>query len=152
MTFLRMTVSPRKNNSKLLAALFTGLTFCLTAPTVFCSTPSAKDAKVYIVSPKNGDTVSSPVTVIFGLAGMGIAPAGIKKENTGHHHLVVDGKIPENLSKAMEKDVKHFGGGQTETKLELTPGSHTLQLILGDETHTPHQPPLVSEVVTITVQ
>ena len=115
-------------------------------------TPSAEGATVYIVSPANGETVSSPVKVVFGLSGMGIAPAGIEKKNTGHHHLLVDGKKMPAMDKRMGKEVKHFGGGQTETTLELAAGKHTLQLILGDKGHVPHQPPLVSAVVTIVVK
>ena len=83
---------------------------------------------------------------------MGIAPAGTDRDNTGHHHLLVDAKELPDLTKPLGKDVKHFGGGQTETTLTLEPGTHTLQLILGDMTHTPHNPPVVSEKVTITVK
>ena len=128
------------------------LVLCLAASSAWSGTPSAKNAKAYIISPNNGAVVSSPVTVQFGLQGMGVAPAGISKQNTGHHHLVVDGKTPSDMSKPMGKDVKHFGGGQTETSLELKPGTHTLQLVLGDDKHTPHNPPVVSEKITITVK
>lgn len=116
------------------------------------ATPSAKGAAVYIVSPANGETVASPVKVVFGLSGMGVAPAGTDKENTGHHHLLVDSKKLPAMDQRMGQEVKHFGGGQTETMLELTPGKHTLQLILGDKGHVPHQPALVSEVITIIVK
>ena len=115
-------------------------------------TPSAEGATVYIVSPANGETVSSPVKVVFGLSGMGIAPAGIEKKHTGHHHLLVDGKKMPAMDQRLKTEVMHFGGGQTEALLELAPGKHTLQLILGDKGHVPHQPPVVSEVVTITVK
>jgi len=115
-------------------------------------TPSPQGAAVYIVSPANGETVTSPVKVVFGLSGMGVAPAGTDKKNTGHHHLLVDGKKLPAMDQRMGKGVKHFGGGQTETVLELAPGKHTLQLILGDKGHVPHQPPVVSEVVTIVVK
>jgi len=125
------------------------ITFAL--PIIASATPSPEGAKAYIVSPKDGETVSSPVKVIFGLSGMGVAPAGIAKKNTGHHHLLVDGALPD-MKKPMGKDVKHFGGGQTETMLDLKPGTHTLQLVLGDKAHKPHNPPVVSDKVTITVK
>jgi|SRR5688572_5738798 len=115
--------------------------------------PSAPGAEVYIVSPKDGATVKGPVTVVFGLKGMGIAPAGIKFDNTGHHHLLVDSDPPADLSQplpATEKSI-HFGKGQTETTLTLPPGKHTLLLVLGDSLHVPHEPALVSKKVTITV-
>lgn len=115
-------------------------------------TPSAQNAKVYIVSPHDGETVSSPVKIVFGLSGMGVAPAGTDKENTGHHHLIIDGESLPDFSKPMGPDVKHFGGGQTETSVTLEPGTHTLQLVLGDKNHVPHNPPLVSEKITIHVK
>lgn len=118
----------------------------------FAGTPSADGAAVYIVSPANGEVVTSPVKVVFGLSGMGVAPAGTEKKHTGHHHLLVNGKKLPAMDKRMGKEVKHFGGGQTETTLELPSGKHTLQLILGDKGHVPHQPPLVSEVVMIVVK
>jgi hypothetical protein len=113
---------------------------------------SPTGASVYIVSPTNGSTVSSTFTVIFGLKGMGVAPAGTEKEATGHHHLLVDGKMMPPLDQPLGKEIKHFGAGQTETELTLSPGPHTLQLILGDKGHIPHDPPVVSQIVTINVQ
>jgi opacity protein-like surface antigen len=115
-------------------------------------TPSVEGAKTYIISPIDGATVSSPLTVKFGLIGMGVAPAGIDKPKTGHHHLLIDGKMLPKMNMALGKNVKHFGGGQTETTLTLEPGTHTLQLILGDKGHVPHNPPVVSEKITITVK
>lgn len=116
-------------------------------------TASPAGARLYIVSPSDGATVSSPVTVRFGLSGMGVAPAGVKRENTGHHHLLVDTALPA-MDAPIPADPRHvhFGGGQTEKELSLAPGEHTLQLLLGDENHVPHDPPLVSEVITITVR
>jgi hypothetical protein len=116
-------------------------------------TPRPLDAKLYIISPKNGETVTSPVKVRFGLTGMGVAPAGVATEATGHHHLIVDAPLPP-LDKPLPKDEhhQHFGGGQTETTVELPPGDHTLQIILGDKDHVPHDPPLVSEQIKIRVQ
>ncbi len=116
--------------------------------------PSPAGAEVYIVSPKNGAKVKSPVTVVFGLKGMGIAPAGIKFDNTGHHHLLIDSELPADLSQplaANEKSV-HFGKGQTETSVTLPPGKHTLQLVLGDMLHIPHDPAVYSKQITITVE
>lgn len=117
-------------------------------------TASPEGAEVYIVSPKDGATVSSPVTVKFGLKGMGVAPAGIESPNTGHHHLLIDvAELPE-LDAPLPADErhKHFGGGQTETAIELSPGKHTLQLIMGDKLHIPHNPPVISEKITIMVK
>jgi len=110
-------------------------------------------AKVYFISPTNGATVSNPVTVRFGLSGMGVAPAGMDMAGTGHHHLVVDAPLPD-VTQTIPTDDKHlhFGGGQTETELTLPTGQHTLQLVLGDYLHIPHTPPVVSEKITITVK
>jgi hypothetical protein len=116
--------------------------------------PSPAGAEVYIVSPKDGAKVASPVTVVFGLKGMGVAPAGIKFDNTGHHHLIIDGDAPADLSQpipANEKSV-HFGKGQTETSLTLAPGKHTLLLVLGDSLHVPHDPAVISKKITVTVE
>lgn len=112
---------------------------------------SPEGAAAYIISPKNGDTVEQTFSVRFGLKGMGVAPAGIEKANTGHHHLLIDGKIPD-MNMPLGSNVKHFGGGQTESEITLEPGQHTLQLILGDHMHVPHNPPVTSEVITITVK
>jgi hypothetical protein len=116
-------------------------------------TPSAAGAEVYIISPKDGAKVSGPVVVRFGLKGMGIAPAGVKFDNTGHHHLLVDTDAPSDLSAPLPATDKilHFGKGQTETTLTLPPGKHTLQLLLGDQNHIPHNPPVLSKKITITV-
>lgn len=120
------------------------------------STPSTPGAEVYIISPADGATVTSPVRVVFGLRGMGVAPAGIDKPNTGHHHLLIDTDLPtgEDLDFSLPADENHihFGGGQTETEVELPPGTHTLQLLVGDKDHIPHDPPVYSEKITITVE
>jgi len=113
------------------------------------------NAAVYLIIPKDGDTVTSPFKVQFGLSGMGVAPAGVDKPNTGHHHLLIDAMLsPEELKAPIPADPKHlhFGGGQTETILTLPPGRHTLQLMLGDWTHVPFNPPIMSPVVTVTVK
>jgi Domain of unknown function (DUF4399) len=110
-------------------------------------------AAVYFVNLKNGDVVTSPVLVQFGLRGLGVAPAGIEKENTGHHHLLVDvAELDINNALATTDNIRHFGGGQTEARIELKPGPHTLQLLLADHNHIPHHPVVVSERITITVK
>ena len=124
-------------------------------------TPAPAGAKVYFENLKDGAVVSSPFKVVFGLSGMGVAPAGVEKAGTGHHHLLIDrkplGEGPEGkaeLSANLPADEhhKHFGGGQTEVMLTLSPGKHTLQLVLGDQNHIPHNPPVVSPVITVTVK
>src|SRR5690606_24413140 len=109
---------------------------------------------VYIISPRDGDTVSSPVTVRFGLRGMGVTPAGSDLPHTGHHHLLIDVSELPDSSMPIPADDRHihFGKGQTETTLELAPGEHTLQLLLGDFRHVPHDAPVASSVVRITVK
>ena len=122
-------------------------------PLVNAGTPSPEGAEVYLISPKDGETVGKTFTVRFGLKGMGVSPAGLDKENTGHHHLLIDGEKLPPMDQPMDKDVvKHFGGGQTEAEMTLAPGVHTLQLILGDKAHIPHNPPVVSKQITITVR
>jgi len=133
----------------------------LASPALAGDTPAPDGAQVYFVNLKDGASVSSPVTVLFGLKGMGVAPAGTDKEATGHHHILIDrpplGEGPdgaEELNSGLPADDhhKHFGGGQTEVTLDLSPGTHTLQLVLGDLNHVPHNPPVTSEVITITVR
>jgi len=111
-------------------------------------------AKVYFLSPQDGDVVTSPVTVRFGLSGMGVAPAGVDRDKTGHHHLLIDLESLPDMTKSIPSDSnhRHFGGGQTEVVLELSPGEHSLQLLLGDYAHRPHNPPVVSERITIQVK
>jgi len=117
-------------------------------------TPAPAAAEVYIISPKDGATVSSPVTIQFGLKGMGVAPAGVKFEGSGHHHLLIDTDAPADASLPLPTtdNVRHFGKGQTEATVELKPGKHTLQLLLGDQNHTPHNPAVMSKKITITVK
>ncbi len=136
--------------AKVLAAL---LFTIATVSGLSAQTAAPEGAQVYFISPKDGDEVKSPVTVQFGLKGMGVAPAGTDNPKTGHHHLLIDKKL-ENYTDPIPADDnhKHFGGGQTETTIELAPGKHTLQLILGDMNHVPHKPPVESKVITITVK
>ena len=114
---------------------------------------AADDPQLYFISPANGAVVSGSVTVQFGLSGFGVAPAGIQKERTGHHHLLIDTDLPAlDVPVPSDEHYRHFGGGQTETTLGLVPGEHTMQLLLGDFSHIPHNPPLMSERITITVE
>ncbi|MBL4585164.1 MAG: DUF4399 domain-containing protein [Pseudomonadales bacterium] len=113
---------------------------------------SPAGASVYIISPTDGQTVGTTVTIQFGLTGMGVSPAGVEKAKTGHHHLLIDGNKLPDLTQPLGKDVMHFGGGQTEKTIELSKGTHTLQLILGNHLHIPHNPPVVSNKITITVK
>ncbi|MEO7190031.1 MAG: DUF4399 domain-containing protein [Vicinamibacterales bacterium] len=115
---------------------------------------SPEGAKVYIISPKNGDTVTSPFTVQFGLKGMGIAPAGMDHPNTGHHHLLIDvAQMPDmNAPMPATDNIKHFGMGQTEAEVTLPPGRHTLQLAFADYLHRAHDKPVLSEKITVTVK
>ena len=115
------------------------------------------DAKTYIISPKSGAKVKSPVTVVFGLKGLGVAPAGVKFPNTGHFHLLVDTDVPADLASPLPStaNILHYGKGQTEVTLDaskLPPGKHTLQLVIGDESHIPHSPALLSKKISITVE
>ena len=132
-------------------------TFCLLAGAALAAdlprTPSPAEAAVYFISPTDGETVTGPVTVRFGLRGMGVAPAGTVAEGTGHHHLIVDAPLPA-AGQPIPNDARHlhFGKGQTETTLTLAPGKHTLQLLVGDHSHIPHDPVVASELITITVK
>ena len=138
-----------------IAALGLGL-----APAFADRTAAPEGAEVYFVNIEDGASVSAPVKIVFGLSGMGVAPAGVEVENTGHHHILInrasfgegpeDAEMMENGLPADENHV-HFGGGQTEVTLDLPAGTHTLQLVLGDQFHVPHDPPVMTEVITITV-
>ena len=130
-------------------------------PVLAGETPSTPDAQVYFVNIADGDTVESPVKVVFGLSGMGVAPAGVDWPDTGHHHLFInrppfgegeDGADEADYNIPADDNHIHYGDGQTETVLELPPGPHTLQLVLGDKDHIPHNPPVVSDVITVTVK
>ena len=150
-----MTLSRRVSVAVLLATL-------LAAPLVFAGhhedngiprSERPEEARIYFITPTDGEKTSSPVVVRFGLSGMGVAPAGVEQKHTGHHHLVVDAELPPaNLPIPKSEHYRHFGGGQTEVTLELAPGTHTLQLMLGDHLHVPHDPPVVSERITVTVE
>lgn len=142
-------------------AIIAALGMAQSLPAVGQGAPSPDGARVYFSNIEDGAVVTSPVLVVFGLSGMGVAPAGTDKANTGHHHLLIDRpKLGEGEDGADEmlnglpsdEHHKHFGGGQTEAVIELPPGEHTLQLVLGDMGHVPHSPPVVSQYITITVK
>jgi Domain of unknown function (DUF4399) len=140
---------------RMMLVLFAAFAAAGLAP-VAAQTPSPAGAKDYFINLKDGDTVNSPFLVQFGLSGMGVAPAGVEKPNTGHHHLLIDATAltEEQMKEPIPSDDnhKHFGGGQTETMVTLPEGKHSLQLVLADWTHIPHAPPVMSEPITITVR
>jgi hypothetical protein len=133
---------------KLLAAA----ALCVAAGLAAAQTASPAGARVYFINLKNGQHVKSPVLIQFGLSGMGVAPAGSQNPNTGHHHLIIDAATPPaGMPIPMNEQHRHFGGGQTEISVPLAAGDHTLQLVLADGGHVPHNPPVVSERITVTV-
>ena len=123
------------------------------AVTELARSPSADDARVFFITPADGDTVTSPVRIEFGIEGMTVAPAGDDTPNSGHHHLLIDTGLPD-MGLPIPKDANHvhFGDGSTATEIDLEPGEHTLQMLLGDYLHIPHDPPLTSTPITITVE
>jgi hypothetical protein len=132
-----------------LAAVLLGSTLLAQA-----ATPSPAGAEAYIISPKNGDTVAGTFKVQFGLKGMGVAPAGVDVPDTGHHHLLIDVEDQPDMNTPLPAtdNIKHFGKGQTETELTLPPGTHTLQLLVGDKNHVSLSPKVESQKITITVK
>ena len=129
------------------------LALCVLPGHAQVKTPAPENAELYFISPADGATLSNPVTVRFGLKNMGVAPAGIQYEGSGHHHLLVDTPMPAlNLPIINDDNHRHFGKGQTEVTLDLPPGVHTLQLLLGDFAHIPHEPAVASRQITITVE
>jgi hypothetical protein len=116
-------------------------------------TASPAGAEVYIISPKDGATVPGTFKVQFGLRGMGVAPAGVDIPETGHHHLLIDVQDPPDMTAPlpMTDNIRHYGKGQTETEVTLAPGRHTLQLLLGDKSHIPFNPPVESKAITVNV-
>ena len=143
-----------KNTSIVLGSFLSLLIVWQAAIAAAPRTASPEGVRVYFIALQDGDTTGQVVVIRFGLEGMGVAPAGVDKGNTGHHHLLIDlDEIPP-MDQPIGKDEKHvhFGSGQTETVIELPPGKHTLQLLLGDQNHIPHDPPVMSEKITITVE
>jgi hypothetical protein len=124
------------------------------APAGLTRKPAPAGAMAYIIEPADGASVTSPVRVVFGLKGFGVAPAGVDRNDAGHHHLLVDAALPADLGVPIPNDEthRHFGGGQTEVELTLAPGRHTLQMLVGDHLHIPHDPPIASSVVTVEVR
>ena len=122
-------------------------------PAALSRSASAEDARVFFISPADGDTVNNPIRVVFGTEGMAVVPAGNVYPHSGHHHLRFVPELPE-LGLPIPKDEHHvhFGDGSTETEIMLEPGEHTLQLLLGDHLHIPHDPPLNSARITVTVK
>jgi hypothetical protein len=137
------------------AAAPIALTALIATPTAFATgierTPAPEGARAYIIEPADGATVPTTFTVKFGLENMGVAPAGTDTPATGHHHLLIDQPLPP-FDQPIGGDIKHFGGGQTQTEVTLEPGTHTLQIILGDMKHVPHDPPVYSEQITVIVE
>ena len=114
---------------------------------------AAPGTRLYFLNLRNGQTITNPVRVVFGLSGMGVAPAGLEKEGTGHHHLLIDvASLDVNTSIPANDNHRHFGLGQTEAVVTMVAGTHTLQLVLADHNHIPHHPPVMSERITITVK
>jgi hypothetical protein len=146
--------SPRRFRFACITALLVALgAFAANAQEPLVRTPSPEGARIYFIGIADGDEVSNPVVVRFGLSGMGVAPAGIEKQQTGHHHLLIDSELSDySLPVPSDDNHRHFGGGQTEVSIELPPGNHTLQLVLADHRHVPHEPPVVSERIEVTVK
>jgi hypothetical protein len=122
-------------------------------PAAMPRTASADGASVFFIMPADGATVSNPISVEFGIAGMDVVKAGDKQPHSGHHHLLIDTGLPDlGLPIPADEHHVHFGDGSTSTEITLPPGEHTLQMLLGDHLHIPHNPPLVSEQITISVE
>jgi hypothetical protein len=153
---LFVAVSNREYFMKKIVVLFSLflMPFSLSALAEEVVSSSPADARVYFIAPVDGQTVSQTFKVRFGLSGMGVAPAGTVRDNTGHHHILIDAKALPDMSKPLPATdkIKHFGGGQTETELTLAPGEHTLQLLLGNYAHIPHDKPVLSEKISVTVK
>ena len=122
-------------------------------PAAMPRTVSAEGANVFFITPENGATVSSPISIEFGITGMDVVKAGDNQPHSGHHHLLIDTDLPDlGLPIPADEHHVHFGDGSTTTEITLPPGEHTLQMLLGDHLHIPHNPPLISEAITITVE
>jgi hypothetical protein len=141
--------------SAAIASIFTLTGAAWAQPPGMPVSPAPEDAELYFITPQDGEVVDATFTVVFGLRGMGVAPAGVDLKDTGHHHLLIDvdrDDVNLRMPLPMTDSIRHFGGGQTETQVTLEPGEHTLQLVLGDHLHIPHDPPVMSEVITVTVR
>jgi Domain of unknown function (DUF4399) len=134
------------------AALVTSAVLGWPDSAVAGTTPSPADAYAYIGYPNDGQVVAAnkPFKVWFGLRYMGVAPKGVKFPNTGHHHLLIDTDLPPmDQEIPSDRNHLHFGAGETETMIQLPPGKHTLQLLMGDDMHMPHNPPVYSKKITV---
>jgi hypothetical protein len=144
---------PRIRVAAITVLLIAASAFAASAQEPLTRTPSPEGARIYFIGIADGDEVASPLLVRFGLSGMGVAPAGIENQKTGHHHLLIDGELADySLPIPADEKHRHFGGGQTEVSIELPPGDHTLQLVLADYRHIPHEPPVVSKRIRVTVK
>ncbi len=122
-------------------------------PAAMPRTAAPPGAVVFFITPGDGDVVSSPLTLKFGISGMAVVPAGDATPSSGHHHLLVNSQLTDLETPVPKDDAhRHFGKGQTETTLELPPGEHVLQLVMGDANHVPHDPPIMSKPITVTVE
>lgn len=125
----------------------------MSEPMAMPRTASPEGARVFFISPADGDTVSNPITIEFGIEGMSVVAAGVNEDHSGHHHLLVDTGVPDTgLPIPADANHIHFGDASTATELTLAPGEHTLRLLLGDHLHIPHDPPVVSDPITIMVE
>lgn len=116
-------------------------------------TPAPPGARVFFITPKDGDTVSNPVTIEFGIEGMSVAKAGVEQPDSGHHHLLIDAELPDlGLPIPADSNYIHFGDGSTSTEINLEPGTHSLRMLLGDYRHVPHEPAIFSDPITVTVE
>lgn len=148
---LKVTAMPIERRTLLRTAVLS--TVAAASPPFAANTPSPKDTLIYIIWPHDGDRVRGAFWCRFGLRNMGVTHAGDATPNSGHHHLLVDVDEPLDPGGPIPSDKRHlhFGAGQTETRLDLPPGRHTLQLVLGDAEHLVFDPPVVSRKITITV-
>jgi len=125
----------------------------MSEPMAMPRTASPEGARVFFISPADGDTVSNPIAIEFGIEGMSVVAAGVNEGHSGHHHLLVDTDVPDTgMPIPADANHIHFGDGSTATELTLAPGEHTLRLLLGDHLHIPHDPPVVSDPITIMVE
>lgn len=122
-------------------------------PVTIARTPSPDGARVFFITPADGDTVTNPITIEFGIEGMSVAKAGDEQPNSGHHHLLIDTDLRDpGMPIPADSNHVHFGDGSTSTRMSLEPGTHSLRMLLGDYRHIPHDPPVISEPITITVE
>lgn len=153
---VRISRTPSSGSLALALMKIAGAIGCivLTMPIAAAITPSPKDAQVYFIWPRDGAVIpGGKFWVRMGLRNMGVCPKGVDMPNVGHHHILIDTDLPAlNEPIPSDRNHLHFGGGETEARIELPPGRHTLQLLLGDHDHTPHDPPVYSKKISIIVK